>query len=141
MAALTASRNTPRTVTPRFDSVMEFRGDGATTFFQGGIVAIETTTGRVAPAITATTLICVGRKGLGDQTTVAASESIEVESGIFKFANSGGDPIPITQEGQDCFIEDDQTVAATDGTSTRSRAGIVYKVETDGVWVIMGLGL
>lgn len=141
MAALTESRNTPRTVTPNFDATLAFRGTAATTYFQGGIVAIDTTTGRVVPGAASTTLVAVGRKGLNDQTTVAADETVEAESGVFKWANSAGDAIAATQEGQDCFIEDDQTVAATDGVGTLSRAGIVYKVESDGVWVIMGLGL
>ena len=34
------------------------------------------------------------------------------------------------------YIVDDNTVALTDGTSTRSRAGIIEGVDTDGgVWV------
>lgn len=43
--------------------------------------------------------------------------------------------------GADCFIVDDQTVAKTNGTNTRSRAGIVAAVDADGVWVQIGLGL
>jgi len=30
---------------------------------------------------------------------------------------------------------DDQTVALTDGTGARSRAGIIAGVDSDGVWV------
>jgi hypothetical protein len=141
MAALTQSRNTPRFVFPSVDGVLGFRTTAATTYFQGGIVAIESTTGRLVPGATATTLIAVGIKGKDDQTSVAADEDIEAESGVFKLANSAGDAIPATQEGQDCFIEDDQTVAATDGAASRSRAGKVVKVDTDGVWVQIALGL
>jgi hypothetical protein len=34
-----------------------------------------------------------------------------------------------------CYFVDDQTVAATDGTGTRSPAGIVEEVTSQGVWV------
>lgn len=43
--------------------------------------------------------------------------------------------------GADCYVVDDQTVARTSATNTRSRAGIVVAVEPDGVWVQIGLGL
>ena len=53
------------------------------------------------------------------------------------FANSSaGDLITIADIGKACFIVDDQTVAKTDGTGTRSRAGIVDGIEASGgVWV------
>ena len=37
--------------------------------------------------------------------------------------------------GSDCYIVDDQTVAKTSGTNTRSVAGKVFDVDADGVWV------
>ncbi len=141
MTVLAASRNTPRMVFPSVDGVLGFRTTAATQYFQGGILAIESTTGRLVPGATATTLIAVGIKGKDDQLSVAADEDIEAESGIFKLANSAGDAIAATSEGQDCFIEDDQTVAATDGGTTKSRAGKIVKVDTDGVWVQIALGL
>ena len=37
--------------------------------------------------------------------------------------------------GKSCYIEDDQTVSKTSANGTRSPAGIVIGVDTDGVWV------
>jgi hypothetical protein len=37
--------------------------------------------------------------------------------------------------GKQCYLVDDQTVAKTDGTNTRSPAGFVRDVDADGVWV------
>jgi len=37
--------------------------------------------------------------------------------------------------GKTCYIVDDETVAKTNGTNTRSAAGTVVGVESDGVWV------
>ncbi|WP_247739360.1 hypothetical protein [Pseudomonas aeruginosa] len=51
----------------------------------------------------------------------------------FKWANDGS----VTQAHlmKPAYIVDDQTVAATDGTETRSPAGRIIGVEPDGVWV------
>ncbi|EKK5133725.1 TPA: hypothetical protein NII88_006806, partial [Pseudomonas aeruginosa] len=50
-----------------------------------------------------------------------------------KWANDGS----VTQAHlmKPAYIVDDQTVAATDGTETRSPAGRIIGVEPDGVWV------
>jgi hypothetical protein len=62
--------------------------------------------------------------------------NVEYRTGSFLFANSAaGDLITIAEIGKVCFIADDQTVAKTDGTATRSRAGIVEAVEATGVGV------
>ena len=37
--------------------------------------------------------------------------------------------------GKTCYIVDDETVAKTDGTATRSAAGKVVGLDSDGVWV------
>ena len=55
---------------------------------------------------------------------------------LFRSANSAAaDLIAQADVGKLCHVVDDQTVAKTDGTGTRSRAGIVARVETAGVWV------
>ena len=52
------------------------------------------------------------------------------------FANSASaDLISLADIGADCYIVDDQTVAKTSGTNTRSVAGKVFDVDADGVWV------
>ncbi|MFB0515162.1 MAG: hypothetical protein ACETWG_00985, partial [Candidatus Neomarinimicrobiota bacterium] len=38
------------------------------------------------------------------------------------------------------YIVDDQTVAKTDGTGTRSPAGFIEDVDSNGVWVLVGFG-
>ena len=55
---------------------------------------------------------------------------------MFHFANSAAaDAIAIGDIGAVCFAVDDQTVAKTNGSSTRSPAGIVEDVDATGVWV------
>ena len=52
------------------------------------------------------------------------------------FANSAAaDAITLADIGADCYIVDDQTVAKTSATNTRSVAGKVFDVDAEGVWV------
>ncbi len=135
MAALTGPRNTPL----RHGDILAFPVKAATTIHQGSLVVSDA--GYAAPGRVATALVALGRAE-GSATAVAAGDAqIEVRTGTFKFANSAAtDEIKQADVGQDCFIVDDQTVAKTSGTNTRSRAGIVTAVEDDGVWVQIGLG-
>ena len=61
---------------------------------------------------------------------------MQIRKGTFRFGNSAsGDLIAIADIGNDCYIVDDQTVAKTNGTNTRSVAGKVHDVDAEGVWV------
>jgi hypothetical protein len=108
-----------------------------------GCMAMVDASGRAVSAATATGAIGAGRVktngGLDrwDATGLAdGALKAEIEEGIFKFANSAaGDLIAVSEIGKKCYIVDNQTVAKTNGTSTRSPAGIVRQVDSDGVWV------
>ncbi|HGM8331430.1 TPA: hypothetical protein ACKQLR_006537 [Pseudomonas aeruginosa] len=61
---------------------------------------------------------------------------IETRRGVFQLANSASaDQITRADIGKECFIVDDQTVAKTSATDTRSVAGVVRDVDDGGVWV------
>ena len=97
--------------------------------------------GYLTKVATATGCMGVGRaEATVDNTAGAAGAlTLEYRQGLFLYANSAaGDLITIVEIGKLCYIVDDQTVAKTDGTATRSRAGIVDGIEaTGGVWVRM----
>ncbi|MCU0905547.1 MAG: hypothetical protein MUE83_17025 [Tabrizicola sp.] len=95
--------------------------------------------GFLTKGATATGCVGVGRaEKTVDNTGAAGAAVVEYRTGSFLFANSGGgDLITIADIGKACFIVDDQTVAKTDATATRSRAGIVDGIEGTGVWVRM----
>jgi hypothetical protein len=108
--------------------------------FQGGLVAL-TAAGYLTPGAAATTLIADGiALDTVDNTGGAAGDkSVEVKKGVFQFKNSAaGDAISIAELGDDCYIVDDQTVAKTDGTGTRSKAGKIVDLDAQGVWVRVG---
>jgi hypothetical protein len=137
MVALTAARNTFR-FEP--DTVQRLPMAAAMLIYQGALVALNAT-GFASKGVTATTLKQFGRAEatVDNSAGAAGAKDIDVRPGIFRWANSAATDLITTNEiGTDCFIVDDQTVAKTNGTSTRSRAGKVVGVDASGVLVQMG---
>lgn len=131
--ALTADRNTVR----RDGDLISLPVAAAKKIFAGSLVARDSG-GNATPGATATTLLGVGRaeEYVDNSAGSAGDKSVTVRKGIYQFANSAsGDLIARADIGNDCYIVDDQTVAKTNGTSTRSVAGKVFDVDADGVWV------
>ena len=111
--------------------------DDGKVFYRGALVCYDTNDDTLKPGATSTTLVALGR--CEEDFTAGASgapSAVNVRSGIFKFENSAdADAIANDDAGKTCYVVDDQTVALTDGTASRSIAGTVYKVDSDGVWV------
>lgn len=133
MAALTASRKTAR----RSGDNLSLKAAAAKIYYAGALAARDAN-GRATPGATATTLRGVGRVATTLDNSAGANDAadVSIERGIFRFDNStAGDLITAADIGNDCYIVDDQTVAKTNGTSTRSVAGKVFDVDAVGVWV------
>lgn len=140
MTLLATDRSTPRAD----GAVQSYPVAAASLIFAGSIVCISTVSNYAVKGSTATTLKAVGRAlDRADNSAGAAGAiTVDVEAGIFRFANSAaGDLIVLGDVGSDCYIVDDQTVAKTSATSTRSRAGKVINVDAQGVWVQIAPGL
>lgn len=113
----------------------------ADTVCYAGALGCLNASGLAVPGSTATTLRAVGRirKTVNNAGGAASAKTVEFERGVFKFANStSGDLIAQADVLNNCYIVDDQTVAKTDGSSARSVAGKVIKVDSDGVYVLVG---
>ena len=137
MAALTAQRNT-RQMLDIVRSPLAFGVKGATTIFKGSLVALNA--GYAAPGATAAGLLVVGRA----KTTVInagadGAVTIEVDEGIYKWDNAGGDLVVAADVGGLCYITDDHTVNHT--ATAKSIAGRVMQIDTDGVWVKSNVGI
>ena len=133
MTALTRGRATPQIEGNNRSALLA----AAAAIFQGAIV-MRNAAGYALNGATATGMVGIGRaEQPGDNAAGANGDaSVLYRPGCFRFANSaGGDEITIADIGDACFVVDDQTVARTDGTSTRSPAGMVDNVDTLGVWV------
>lgn len=137
MAALTAERpQTTRLGDATRPPLWKLPMKANTKIFAGALVVVDA--GYAAPGRAATGLIVAGRAEQTVDNTggSAGAKVIEARRGIFKFNNStAGDAIAQANVGAICYIVDDQTVALTDGTGTRSRAGMIYQLESDGVLV------
>lgn len=128
---LTADRNTPLKQT---DIVVIGVGAGMR-IYAGSLIAL-TATGFAIPGKTATGLTYVGRAEESADNTAGADGAVSVKvhrNRAFKWANDG----TVTQARllKPAYIVDDATVAAADGTGTRSAAGLVVGIDSDGVWV------
>jgi hypothetical protein len=133
MTAASANRNTPS----REGSTMSYPMAAAVHAYAGALAVLDAS-GNCKPAVTATGLVPVGRfvREVNNSGGAAADLSCEVQPGIHRWENSAaGDAITKAEIGDRCYIVDDQTVAKTDGSSTRSPAGIVVAVDSLGVWV------
>lgn len=133
MTALAAERNTPS----RDGDLLALPVAAAKTLYLGAFAAIDAN-GRLTPGATATTLKGLGRVEATADNSLGAAGAITgtVRLGVFRWANSAdADAIAAADIGKVCYIVDDQTVAKTTGSATRSPAGIVVDVDALGVWV------
>lgn len=102
--------------------------------YRGAIVALNASS-QLVPGAVSTTLRCVGvaQNSTADQ---AYGGRIRARHGTFQFRNSAaGDAITAADISSNCFIVDDETVAKTNGSNTRSVCGVVRDVDAQGVWV------
>lgn len=133
MAALTKDRNTKRR-----DGVVYSDPVAATTkIFTGSLVCLNAA-GNAVPGSTSTTLKArgVAQEQIDNLTGAIGDKRVETRRGVFPFANSTStDEITRADIGANAYIVDDQTVAKTSGTNTRSVAGVIRDVDSDGVWV------
>jgi hypothetical protein len=130
--ALAADRNTPL----QDAEVISVPVATGVTCYAGGM-ACANASGFATPGATATTLTYLGRfeETVANAGANGAASVIVRRKKAFKWKNSGSDAVTQASLGKVCYIVDDETVAATNGTNTRSAAGIVVGVESDGVWV------
>lgn len=105
--------------------------------YAGGM-AVANATGYGDKGQTALNLTYLGRwdEQVDNTGGVDGAKSGMVRRGkAFFYKNSGGDAVTQVSLGKVCYIEDDETVAATDGVNTRSAAGVVVALDANGVWV------
>lgn len=139
MAALTGPRNTPQRGEYFFSD--EAQAKTNVVLYHGAMACVDST-GYLIPAATATGLKRVCRVNCSperklDMTGLSSgTKSAKIEFGVFRWNNSSaGDAIAQADVGNDCYIVDDNTVAKTNGSSTRSVAGKIMAVDSSGVWV------
>lgn len=107
--------------------------------FAGALVC-RNAAGFLVKGATATGLVGVGRAEhrVDNADGAEGDAQLRYRPGIYRFNNSAaGDLIVLADIGKVCFVVDDETVAKTHATNTRSKAGIVEMIDDLGVWVRM----
>lgn len=133
MAALTADRNTPKQAAQQIAVAVATN----VKIFAGSLV-VANASGFAAPGSVATTLTALGRAAESVDNTGGANgaKTVRIDrKDAFKFTNHAADLVVQADLGKTCYIVDDQTVAKTNGGATRSAAGKVVGIDSDGVWV------
>lgn len=131
MAALTENRSTVQMANGDRSDLL-----GASQTIFAGALLMRNVAGQIIKGATATGSFGLGRAEVAGVSTTAGVTNQTYREGIFRYANSAsGDLITKADIGTVCYIVDDQTVAKTNGTSTRSPAGSVVDVDAMGVWV------
>lgn len=136
MTAQTEGRNTPyRSGVDFVDPVA-----AASLIYEGALYCLNAA-GDAVPGSTALNLTARGVAQVRADNSGGAAGDISVSgrAGIFRFNNDGVDTVDRTHIGGSAYIVDDNVVASTDGTGTRSAAGTIVDVDADGVWVKVGV--
>lgn len=134
MTALTADRNTPM----KDGEIIPVPAE-ANVVIRAGAMVCANAAGNAVEGSAATTLTYLGRAEVAIDNTggAAGAVTVYVRRGVlFQWANAADDPVTQASLGKLCYVEDNQTVAATNGTNTRSVAGTVMGLDADGVWVL-----
>lgn len=126
----------PRSTLQRGRSLLVIPVAAATVIQQGGLVCVNAA-GFAVPGSVATTLKAAGRaeETIDNSAGANGALSVKAQRGAFLYKNSAADPIVQADLLNDCYVVDDETVAKTNGTNTRSKAGKILDIEATGVWV------
>ena len=114
---------------------------GKTTIYQGALVALDAD-GYAIPGKKAAGLTAAGRAEETLENTGGDGELvIRVARGVFIYANASAAANKVTAAHvlKPCYIQDDQTVTAL--ATGASVAGLVVRVDENGVAVEIGTGL
>ena len=133
MTALSQDRNTPA-----LTGDLRVADVGASTMIYAGALIMRNATGFAVKGQTATGLVGIGRAEARVDNSAGADGAVTVayRPGTFRFDNSAGaDELTRADIGAVAYAVDDQTVAKTHATNTRSPAGIVDGVDAQGVWI------
>lgn len=132
MGALAADRSTPE----RDGKTYSFPVAAGAKIYAGALVVLDA--GVAKPGFTDAAVVAVGRAEEAQDNTSGQDGDLDIKvtRGVFRYANSAAaDAITVAEVGSSCYVVDDQTVAKTSATSTRSVAGTVVDVDAAGVWV------
>lgn len=137
MTALTSDRPTNRRPGHQFVDPVATN----VRIFMGSLVVLDAS-GNAKPGTTATGLIArgVAQETVDNLLGAAGARTVRTEPGCFGLGTDGS--ITRAHIGKTVYIVDDQTLSATDGSGTRSAAGVLKDLEGSGstatAWIQVG---
>ena len=125
--------------TPAYQGDLREQPAGAATNIFAGALLMRNAAGFIVRGATALGCFGVGVAEQPANNTAGANAALNARyvTGITgRFKNSAaGDLIVQADVGKIAWIVDDEQVAKTNGTATRSPAGVIEAVDAQGVWV------
>ena len=102
----------------------------------GAIVVVDSGYANKATTKTGLKFAGIAEEAVDNTDGGNGAKSVEVRRERLFFAkNSLSDPIAQVDLFNQCYLEDDETVAKTNGGNTRSLAGRIMQVDSNGIWV------
>ena len=142
MAALSSYRDTKAMQNGYgYPEIYSFPVKDTVKIYKGALVVLDA--GYLKPAVAESGKVPVGiaLDDADNSTTVTGHAdgfvSCRVRRGTFKFDNKSNDQVVAADVGASCYIGDDHTVCHTSTTNTA--VGKVVQIDSDGVWVQVGL--
>jgi hypothetical protein len=128
--ALSSDRNTPRAT-----GEVKSLAVAAAMLIYGGAIVCRNAAGHAVKGATALGLRGAGiaQERVDNSAGGAGDVSINVREGAYRVDNSAADPVTIADIGSIAYVVDDHTVARTNGLGTRSPAGTICGVDSQGV--------
>jgi hypothetical protein len=143
MTATTRVRNTSQLDYPTAQRDSSFEGPlAAAVSVLAGTIAVMDSAGNLRMGRASTTDKAVGvfDKSVDNSAGAAGALHAKVLVGVFNFANSaGGEALAEADRLTNCYVVDNQTVGKTSASATLIKAGPVVKVDSEGVWVAIGM--
>ena len=134
MSALTEARDTREIAAGGIHYTREFTVASGSTVYAGAITAVNSS-GKAIPATSAGTITVVGRA----ENTAASGETVRTRSGMFLYNPVSSGAIGLNDLNKTCYVNDDQTVTLTSGSSAVV-AGVVRDVTAGGIVTEIGNG-
>lgn len=101
----------------------------------GAIVVVDSGYADKATTKTGLKFAGIAEEAVDNSGGANGDKTVEVRrERVFFAKNSVGDAIAQADLFNQCYLEDDETVAKTNGGGTRSLAGRIIQVDSNGIW-------
>lgn len=143
MTAISRARPTKQMQGYPFPAALSYGVAADEVLYQGTLVILKDGYAYAGQAMTGGMAIGLADPNQPDQDNTGGADGdliANIVPGCFRWENSAlTDAIAVADIGTLCYVVDNQTVAKTSGSSTRSAAGTVVAVDDAGVWVYSNL--